>query len=84
VLSRAWARACYRPSCDTFQRSGPSKVWYSITQHRSDRRSVVKSINITVNQYRSFLEQVRTDTLVLPNYDLDSGKADQGSGIFAH
>jgi Zinc dependent phospholipase C len=35
----------------------------------------IKSINITVDQYRAFLEQVRTDTLVLPNCDLDSGKA---------
>jgi len=32
-----------------------------------------KSINTTVDQYRGFLEQVRTDTLVLPNCDLDSG-----------
>jgi len=35
----------------------------------------IKSINTTVDQYRSFLEQVRTDTLVLPNCDLDSGQA---------
>src|SRR5271169_493769 len=33
-----------------------------------------KSINTTVDQYRAFLEAVRTDTLVLPNCDLDSGK----------
>ena len=33
-----------------------------------------KSINTTVDQYRAFLEEVRTDTLVLPNCDLDSGK----------
>jgi len=32
-----------------------------------------KSINTTVDQYRVFLEEVRTDTLVLPNCDLDSG-----------
>jgi hypothetical protein len=37
-------------------------------------RPGIRSINITVDQYRSFLEQVRTDTLVLPNCDLDSGK----------
>ncbi len=29
----------------------------------------IKSINTTVDQYRIFLEQVRTDTLVLPNCD---------------
>jgi len=32
-----------------------------------------KSINTTVDQYRVFLEAVRSDTLVLPNRDLDSG-----------
>ena len=34
-----------------------------------------KSINLTVDQYRAFLEEVRADTLVLPNCDLDSGQA---------
>jgi hypothetical protein len=34
----------------------------------------IKSINTTIDQYRIFLEQVRTDTLVLPNCDFDSGK----------
>ena len=33
-----------------------------------------KSINTSVDQYRAFLEQVRTASLVLPNCDLDSGK----------
>jgi hypothetical protein len=33
-----------------------------------------KSINTTVDQYRAFLEEVRTDSLVLPNCDFDSGK----------
>jgi len=35
----------------------------------------IKSINTTVDQYRAFLEEVRTDTLALPNCDLDSGQA---------
>jgi len=35
----------------------------------------IKSINTTVDQYRAFLEEERTDTLVLPNCDLDSGQA---------
>jgi hypothetical protein len=34
----------------------------------------ITSINTTVDQYRAFLEEVRTDTLVLPNCDFDSGK----------
>jgi hypothetical protein len=34
-----------------------------------------KGINTTVDQYRAFLEEVRTDTLALSNRDLDSGNA---------
>jgi len=34
----------------------------------------IKSINHTVDQYRAFLQQVRSDTLILPNCDFDSGK----------
>ena len=33
-----------------------------------------KSINTTVDQYRAYLEEVRTDSLVLPNRDFDTGK----------
>jgi hypothetical protein len=35
----------------------------------------IKSINTTVDQYRAFLEAVRTDALVLANCDLDSGQS---------
>ena len=35
----------------------------------------IKSINTTVDQYRAFLEEVRGDTLMLRNCDLDSGQA---------
>jgi hypothetical protein len=38
----------------------------------------IKSINTTVDQYRGFLQQVRADTLLLPNFDLDSGQATKG------
>jgi hypothetical protein len=34
----------------------------------------IKSINTTVDQYRAFLEEVRTGKLVLPNSDFDSGQ----------
>src|SRR5690349_7877322 len=34
----------------------------------------IKSINTTVDQYRDFLEAVRTDSLLLPNRDFDSGR----------
>ena len=33
----------------------------------------IKSINTTVDQYLAFLEQVRTDSLSLPNCDFDTG-----------
>ncbi len=33
-----------------------------------------KSINLTVDHYRTFLEEVRHDNLVFPNTDLDSGE----------
>jgi hypothetical protein len=35
----------------------------------------IKSINATVDQYRAFLDEVRTDSFVLPNRDFDSGEA---------
>jgi len=35
----------------------------------------IKSINTTADQYRALLEEVRTDTLALPNCDFDSGQA---------
>src|SRR6202140_2070214 len=38
-----------------------------------------KSINTTVDQYRAFLEEERTGSLVLPNCDLDSGKVTQAA-----
>jgi len=34
-----------------------------------------KSINTTVDRYRAFLMEVRTNSLLLPNCDLDSGNA---------
>jgi hypothetical protein len=33
----------------------------------------IKSINTTVDQYRTFLEQTRTNSVALPNCDFDSG-----------
>ena len=35
----------------------------------------IKSINTTVDEYRVFLKEVGTDTLMLPNCDFDSGQA---------
>jgi hypothetical protein len=33
----------------------------------------IKSINTTVDQYRVFLKEVRSNALVLPNCDFDTG-----------
>jgi|SRR5579872_407180 len=33
-----------------------------------------KSINLTVDQYRAYLKEVRVDSLMLPDSDLDTGK----------
>jgi hypothetical protein len=53
----------------------PSRSWGSNNPTPQTEDLYIKSINTTVDQYRAFLEQVRTDTLVLPNRDLDSGQA---------
>src|ERR1700756_3907779 len=39
----------------------------------------IKSINTTVDQYWAFLEEVRTDTLVLANCDFDTGKGTEAA-----
>jgi len=39
----------------------------------------IKSINTTVDQYRSFLKAVRADSIILPNCDLDSGHETKAS-----
>jgi hypothetical protein len=39
----------------------------------------IKSINTTVDRYRALLEEVRTDTIALPNCDFDSGKPTQAA-----
>ena len=42
------------------------------TPHTEDL--YIKSINVATNHYRTFLEEARANTLVLPNCDLDSGE----------
>jgi len=39
----------------------------------------IKSINATVDRYQALLEEVRAGTLVLPNCDLDDGKATEAA-----
>ncbi len=74
TLSRAWALASCRRSCATCRRLGPSKDWRFNNPTPQTEDLYFKSINMTVDQYRTFLEEVRNDKLVLANSDLDSGQ----------
>jgi Zinc dependent phospholipase C len=55
-------------------RIGPFKGLAFSNPTRQTEDLYIKSINTSVDQYRSLLEDVGTDTLVLPNCDLDSGQ----------
>src|ERR1700691_2668740 len=79
---REWGRDYVKPGVGTrimstllryMPRIGPFKglSFKSPTPQTEDL--YFKSINTTVDQYRAFLEEVRTDSLVVPNFDLDSG-----------
>ena len=81
---RQWGKDYVKPGVGTrilstllryMPRIGPFKglAFNSPTPQTEDL--YFKSINTTVDQYRAFLEEVRADTLVLPNCDLDSGQA---------
>ena len=73
--SRAWAPGFCQPSCDTCRKLVPSKALAFNNPTPQTEELYIKSINTTVDQYRAFLKEVRTDTLVLPNCDFDNGKA---------
>jgi hypothetical protein len=53
---------------------GPFKAMAFNSPTPQTEEMYFKSINTTVDQYRAFLEEVRSDTLQLPNCDFDSGK----------
>jgi hypothetical protein len=55
-------------------RIGPFKGLAFSNPTRQTEDLYIKSINTSVDQYRSLLEDVGSDTLVLPNCDLDSGQ----------
>jgi hypothetical protein len=52
---------------------GPLKGLAFKTPTVATEDAYIKSINTTVDQYRVFLEEVRRDSLVLANCDLDTG-----------
>jgi Zinc dependent phospholipase C len=85
---RQWGKDYVKPGVGTrvlstllryMPRIGPFKglAFNSPTAQTEDL--YFKSINTTVDQYRAFLEEERTASLVLPNCDLDSGKATQAA-----
>src|SRR5690242_1714509 len=55
-------------------RIGPFKGLAFNNPTRQTEDLYIKSINTTVDQYRAYLDAVRTDSIVLPNCDFDSGK----------
>lgn len=55
-------------------KKGPFKAMAFKNPTAATEELYFKSINTTVDQYRAFLEEVRTDSIVLPNCDLDDGK----------
>jgi len=58
---------------------GPFKAMAFNTPTAQTEEMYFKSINLSVDQYRVFLKEVRSDSVVLPNFDLDSGKATQAA-----
>ncbi len=53
---------------------GPFKAMAFNNPTPQTEETYFKSINSTVDQYRAYLKEVRTDSLVLRNCDLDTGK----------
>jgi len=80
---RQWGKDYVKPGVGTrilstllryMPKIGPFKGLAFNNPTRQTEDLYFKSINTTVDQYRGFLEEVRSDTLVLPNCDLDSGQ----------
>ena len=79
---REWGKDYTKPGCGTralstllryMPKIGPFKAMAFDNPTAQTEDLYFKSINTTVDQYRAFLEEVRADSLALPNRDLDSG-----------
>ncbi len=79
---KEWGKDYVKPGAGTrvlstllryMPRIGPFKGLAFKTPTPQTEDLYFKSINTTVDQYRAFLKEVRTDSLVLSNRDLDSG-----------
>jgi hypothetical protein len=60
-------------------KKGPFKAMAFNNPTPATEELYFKSINTTVDQYRAFLEEVRTDSIVFPNRDLDDGKVTEAA-----
>jgi hypothetical protein len=81
---REWGKTYTQPGLGTrvlsvilkyFPKVGPFKGMGFDSPTAKTEDLYIKSINATVDQYRIYLNQVRTGALILPNRDLDDGKA---------
>jgi hypothetical protein len=80
---REWGKTYKKPGFGTrvisvllkyFPKVGPFKGMGFDNPTAKTEDLYIKSINATVDQYRVYLNQVRTGALALPNCDLDDGK----------
>ncbi len=80
---KEWGKDYSRPGIGTrmmgsiirvLPKIGPLKVLSFQKPTAQTEELYVKSMNSTADQYRRFLEQVRSGRITLPNRDLDSGK----------
>ena len=80
---KEWGKDYSRPGVGTrlvgtmirvLPKIGPLKVLSFQKPTPQTEEMYVKSINSTADQYRRFLEQIRSGRVTLPNRDLDSGK----------
>ena len=80
---REWGKDYPKPGISTrvmsallhyMPKVGPFKAMAFNNPTPQTEEMYFKSINTTVDQYRVYLKEVRTDSIVLPNSDFDTGK----------
>src|SRR5579862_1741222 len=85
---REWGKTYTKPTFGTrvlsallryFPKVGPFKGMGFDNPTAQTEDLYIKSINTTLDRYRALLEEERTNTLVLPNCDLDTGNETRAS-----
>src|SRR5579864_2081864 len=85
---REWGKTYTKPGMGTrvlsallryFPKVGPFKGMGFDNPTAQTEDLYIKSINTTLDHYRALLEEERTNTLVLPNCDLDTGNETRAS-----